>query len=71
MKIKYPKNETVWVIYKDIDGRPVCIITSKLTGDYYFLYEVLPDGELNKLGRAHSPTELEEKYDVNTRMMGG
>ena len=68
MNIKYPKNETVWVSYQNSKGEPVCILTSKSTRDFYFLYEVLPTGELNKLGKARSPTELEAKFKVRERM---
>lgn len=70
MNIKYPKGETVWVSYQNIKGEPVCILTSKPTRDYYFLYEVLSDGTLNKLGKARSPIELEEKFNVRQRMRG-
>lgn len=64
MKIKYPKNETVWVSYRTSNGDVTHILTSKQTRDAYFLYEVLPDGSLNKLGKAKSPTELETKFKV-------
>ena len=47
-----PKGEISWVGYYNTDGEPVCILTSKPARDYYFLYEVLPDGKLNKLGKA-------------------
>ena len=70
MNVKYPKGETVWVSYQNVNGEPVCILTSKQTRDYYYLYEVLPDGTLNKLGKARLPTELEEKFDVRKRMRG-
>ncbi len=44
------------------------IITSKESSrDYYFLYELV-DGSFKKLGRARSPKELEEKYDVDKRI---
>ena len=68
MEIKYPKGETVWVSYQKSDGTPVFILTSKPARDFYFLYEVLDDGSLKKLGKARSPTELEEKFDVKSRM---
>jgi len=69
MEIKYPKGETVWVSYQRIDGTPVCILTSKQARDFYFLYEVLEDGSVKKLGKDRSPKVLEEKFDVRKRMM--
>lgn len=69
VKIQYPKGETVWVIYANRDGAPVCILTSKESRDYYFLYEVLNDGKLKKLGKAKEPPELENKFNVKEKMM--
>lgn len=43
------------------------IMTSKEARDYYFLYEVV-DGKFKKLGRAKSPKELEERFEVGKRM---
>ena len=57
--------------YPDRDGDKLLynqILTSKPARDFYFLYEVLEDGSLKKLGKARSPTELEEKFDVKSRM---
>lgn len=62
MTIKYPKGETVWVSYRTSKGETTHILTSKPARDFYFLYEVLPDGKLNKLGKAKTPTELERKF---------
>ena len=42
-------------------------MTSKEARDYYFLYELV-DGKLKKLGKARSPKELEEKFDVEKRI---
>ncbi len=62
--LKCPKGETVWVQYIDSSSNPAFILTSKESSrDYYFLYEVTQAG-LVKLGKARSPTELEEKYKV-------
>lgn len=63
-----PKGEIVWVSYYNTDGEPVYVLTSKPARDYYFLYEVLPDGKLNKLGKAKTPPELEKKFGVYERM---
>ena len=44
-------------------------MTSKKNNrDYYYLYEVAPDGSLNKLGRAKTPPDLEAKYHVDEAM---
>lgn len=59
-----PKGEIAWVGYYNTDGEQVFILTSKPARDYYSLYEVLPDGKLNKLGKAKTPTELEKKFCV-------
>ena len=64
MSIRYPKGETVWVTYHRSDGSPSFFITSKPARDYYYLYEVSPDGTVKKLGRAKTPVELEEKYNI-------
>ena len=59
---KIPKSEIAWVTYLNAKGDPAFIMTSKPTREYYYLYEILKDGSLFKLGRARSPTELEEKF---------
>lgn len=64
MKIKYPKNEKLWVTYFDENNKPIFIITSKPSRDYYYLYEVLCDGEIKKLGKATTPPELESKFGI-------
>lgn len=63
-----PKGEEVWVIYANASGIPVCVLTSKPSREYYFLYEVSSDGKLKKLGKAKEPPELEDKYSVRARM---
>jgi len=69
MKIKYPKNETVWLSYANKKGETIYILTSKPDRDYYFLYEVdAQSGDTKKLGRAKSPIELENKFDVISHM---
>ncbi len=65
---KYPKGERVWVGIYSKDHELMFIITSRESSrDYYFLYELV-DGSFKKLGRARSPKELEEKYDVDKRI---
>ncbi len=67
---KYPKGERVWVGTYNQAHELKFIITSKETSrDYYFLYELV-DGEFRKLGRAKSPKELEEKFDVDKKLRG-
>ena len=64
----YPKGETVWVQYVDRNQQTLFILTRKESSrDYYFLYE-LTGGSLKKLGKARSPTELEEKFRVFERL---
>ena len=69
MAIKYPKNEIVWVSYRNIKGETIAILTSKQTLDCYYLYEVNRDGSLLKLGKARFPPEIEERFDIKSRMM--
>lgn len=64
----YPKGERVWAGYYNRKGELLFIVTSKEAREYYFLYE-LKDGEFKKLGRAKSPPELIEKYQVTMRML--
>lgn len=66
--IKVPKGEKVWVSYLTSDKRPKYIITSKLSKDYYYLYEVNNSGEIKKLGRAKSPNELENAFEVKQKI---
>lgn len=68
MELKIPKGERDWVGYNNANGETVCLLTSKAARDFYFLYEVNPDGSLTKLGKARTPTELEVKFDVASRM---
>lgn len=68
MELKMPKGEQAWVRYLNTKGEHVAILTSKPSRDFYFLYEISPDGSLTKLGKARSPTELEEKFDVRSKM---
>lgn len=65
---KYPKGERVWVGIYNKGHELMFIITSKESSrDYYYLYE-LTGGVLKKLGRARSPKELEEKFEVDKRI---
>lgn len=64
---KYPKGERVWVGYYNSNHELRFILTSKESRDFYFLYELV-EGNFCKLGKARSPTELEEKFRVYQRM---
>lgn len=61
--MKSPKGEHVWEGYYDINGNLKFIITSKENRDQYFLYECV-DGEFRKLGKAKTPPDLAEKFDI-------
>lgn len=67
--VSCPKGEIPWVGYYNSNGDCVCILTSKPSRDFYYLYEVQPDGSIKKLGKAKEPPELEEKYKVRERML--
>lgn len=63
----YPKGEQVWVSYYNSFHELLFIITSKQNRDYYYIYEF--DGEtFHKLGKAKSPIDLEEKFEVNSKI---
>lgn len=64
---KYPKGERVWVGYYNSNHELCFILTSKDSRDFYFLYELV-EGNFRKLGKARSPTELEEMFRVYQRM---
>ena len=65
--LKYPKGEKVWESYYNESRELKFIITSKSTRDAYFLYELV-NGEFKKLGKARTPPELVEKYDVEKKI---
>ena len=66
--IRVPRGEILWVRYLVPSGEPAFAVTSKPSRDWYYLYEVLHDGTLKKLGKAQTPPELEEKYQVHQKM---
>lgn len=67
-EIKCPKGERFWMCYYDKKDTLRFFITSKETSrDFYFLYEV-SGVSVKKLGKARSPKDLEEKYNVNERV---
>ena len=60
---KIPKDERVWVTYKNKRGEVRYLITSKQARDVYFLYEQI-DGDLKRLWKSPSPEALLEKFEV-------
>jgi hypothetical protein len=66
-EIKYPKGEIVWRTYLNASKEIKFIITSKPARDCYFLYELVND-EFKKLGKAKTPPDLVEKYDVKKKV---
>lgn len=61
-KLKYPKNERVWVGYYTREQDLRFIVTSKRDNrEWYFIYELHGDA-FTKLGKSKNPNELYEKY---------
>ena len=60
--MKIPKNEVLWCTYNDTKGAAHHIVTSNLTRDMYFMYEVVDSEPTKKIGKARTPTELEDKF---------
>ena len=56
-----PKTETIWVTYTSEKGEVYHITAKTKNRDYYYLYKIV-DSKAQKLGRARTPTELEEKF---------
>lgn len=70
-KLKYPKGERGWVSYYNPSGELLFIMTSKENDrSWYFLYKI-ENGKMVKLGKAHTPPELEEKYHVDESIASG
>lgn len=67
MPYKLPKDESVWVSYRNRKGDPVFLVTSKPSRDTYFLYEIVK-GVPTRLGKSVSPEELVEKHNVLGRI---
>lgn len=61
--ILIPKNERLWTTYRDEAGNVRFYVTSTTTRDAYIMYQTA-DGRSQKLGRASSPIELENKYCI-------
>jgi len=69
--ISCPRGEQIWLRYNNLDGELLFMLTSKVSNrDYYYLYEV-KEGSLEKLGRARTPIELEDKFSIKKRTNKG
>ena len=55
MQIKIPKNQILWVTYKDEYDKTKQIITSDEMRKKYYLYNVSEDGSLIKIETNDSP----------------
>lgn len=63
----YPRGEIPWIRYQNAKGELKFLLTSKEARDWYFLYCYV-DGKFEKLGKAHTPPELEKKFNVIKEM---
>lgn len=61
--ILIPKNEQLWTTYRDESGNVRFFVTSTALRDSYIMYQT-EEGMPKKLGRASTPTELENKYSI-------
>ena len=59
MPFKIPKNQKLWVSVYDINRQLKYIITSDYARTKYNRYNVTKSGELEKVGSAANPKELE------------
>ena len=55
MQIKIPKNQILWVTYKDERNNIKQVITSDEMRKKYYLYNVSEDGSLTKIETNDSP----------------
>lgn len=60
---KFPTSEIVWATYYNGDGELQYVVTSKRSRDNYYLYK-MESKALVKVGKADSPDELCDKYDI-------
>lgn len=68
-RVKAPKGERIWVSYNNYSYTPLFVITSKISSrEYYYLYEVAENLCLKKIGRARSPNELEERFNIKEQI---
>lgn len=56
--MKPPKGQTLWVSYRDANGKIKWIITSDPMRTMYFLYRVDPGEKLVKVKQSKSPKDF-------------
>ena len=67
MMYKIPTGEKSVVIYRNILGEDIFLITRKNGENIFCLYKICKDS-LKKVGRSRSPIDLEERFDVINEM---
>lgn len=55
-KIKIPKNQQSWLIYKDNEHSVQYLVTSDMQRTKYYLYKINKDNSLTKLKTSVKPT---------------
>lgn len=60
---KLPDSEIVWATYYNVNGELLYVVTSKRSRDNYYLYK-MESKALVKVGKADSPDELCDKYNI-------
>lgn len=56
--MKSPKGQTLWVSYRDANGKVKWIVTSDPIRTMYFLYRVDPGEKLVKVKQSKSPKDF-------------
>lgn len=56
--MKPPKGQTLWVSYRDANGKVKWIVTSDPMRTMYFLYRVDPGEKLVKVKQSKSPKDF-------------
>ncbi len=65
--MSYPKGEKVCIIYVNTSGEEQLVMTEKDMHTSFTLWE-REENAWKKLGRAKTPTELEDEHDVLSRL---
>lgn len=60
---KLPASEIVWATYYNANGELLYVVTSKRSRDNYYLYK-MESKTIVKVGKADSPDELCDKYNI-------
>lgn len=64
-----PKTEHIVEQYAGRDHRVIFVMTADVLCTTYTLYRVV-DGKYERVGKCSSPIKLEEKYSVNSYILG-